>query len=237
MVHLGKHLMDAQLDATGRRHPGHHDAEDGDQHPPARPTTEILGGDGPVTGLAFKDGTTLDCDMVVISAGIKPNAEIGHSAGLTVERAIVVDNHMRSVDDMNVYVVGECAQHRGKVYGLVAPLWEQAKVFAEQITRHNPRRRLPRLQARHQAQGDGRRARLHGHHRGDGGARRDRSVHRGQARHLQEADRARRPPGRRHPDGRHQQGRLPDAERSTRTVRCRTSGSACCSTWARRRRR
>ena len=99
-------------------------------------TSEILGADG-VTGLMFKDGSTLDCDMVVISAGIWPNAEIGHSAGLTVERAIVVDNHMRSVDDRNVYVVGECAQHRGKVYGLVAPLWDQAKVFAEHITQHN----------------------------------------------------------------------------------------------------
>jgi nitrite reductase (NADH) large subunit len=60
--------------------------------------------------------------------------EIGTRCGLTVERAIVVDNHMRSVDDMNVYVVGECAQHRGMVYGLVAPLWEQCKVFADQVT-------------------------------------------------------------------------------------------------------
>ncbi len=57
--------------------------------------------------------------------------------GLTVERAIVVDNHMRSVDHSDVYVVGECAQHRGRVYGLVAPLWEQAKTFAEHITRRN----------------------------------------------------------------------------------------------------
>ena len=100
-------------------------------------TTEVLGEDR-VTGLAFKDGTTLDCDMVVVSAGIKPNAEIGLRCGLTVERAIVVDNHMRSVDDPNVYVVGECAQHRGRVYGLVAPLWEQAKVFADHITEHKP---------------------------------------------------------------------------------------------------
>ncbi|MFL5337619.1 MAG: nitrite reductase large subunit NirB, partial [Geminicoccaceae bacterium] len=96
-------------------------------------TTAILG-EEKVTGIAFKDGGTLDCDMVVISAGIKPNAEIGLRAGLTVERAIVTDNHMRSVDDRNVYVVGECAQHRGRVYGLVAPLWEQAKVFADHIT-------------------------------------------------------------------------------------------------------
>ena len=76
--------------------------------------------------------------MVVISAGIKPNAEIGMRCGLTVERAIVVDNHMRSVDDSDVYVVGECAQHRGRVYGLVAPLWEQAKVLADHITGREP---------------------------------------------------------------------------------------------------
>ena len=137
VIHLGKHLMDAQLDATGGAILRTTMEAMGITIHTQMSTTEILGGDGPVTGLAFKDGTTLDCDMVVISAGIKPNAEIGHNAGLTVERAIVVDNHMRSVDDMNVYVVGECAQHRGKVYGLVAPLWDQAKVFAEHITGHN----------------------------------------------------------------------------------------------------
>ena len=137
VIHLGKHLMDAQLDSVGGAILRTTMEKMGVFIHLEKSTTEILGGDGAVTGLAFKDGTTLDCDMVVISAGIKPNAEIGHSAGLTVERAIVVDNHMRSVDDMNVYIVGECAQHRGKVYGLVAPLWEQAKVFAEHLTKHN----------------------------------------------------------------------------------------------------
>jgi nitrite reductase (NADH) large subunit len=137
VIHLAQHLMEAQLDTIGGAILRTTMEKMGVIIHLGKSTTEILGGDGPVTGLAFKDGTTLDCDMVVISAGIKPNAEIGHSAGLTVERAIVVDNHMRSVDDMNVYVVGECAQHRGKVYGLVAPLWDQAKVFAEHVTRHN----------------------------------------------------------------------------------------------------
>jgi nitrite reductase (NADH) large subunit len=64
-------------------------------------------------------------------------AEIGLRAGLTVERAIVVDDYMRSVDDANVYAVGECVQHRGRVYGLVAPLWEQSEVFADHITQRN----------------------------------------------------------------------------------------------------
>jgi nitrite reductase (NADH) large subunit len=136
LVHIGKHLMEAQLDApagamlraTMQKMGVHIHLE--------KRTAGILG-DERVTGLAFHDGSTLACDMVVVAAGIRPNAEIGRSAGLTVERAIVVDNHMRSVDDMNIYVVGECAQHRGKVYGLVAPLWDQAKVFADHVTGTN----------------------------------------------------------------------------------------------------
>ncbi len=137
VVQFGKHLMEAQLDATGGAILRTTMEQLGISIHLEKATTEILGGDGAVTGLAFKDGGTLECDMVVISAGIRPNAEIGHSAGLTVERAIVVDNHMRSIDDRNVYVVGECAQHRGKVYGLVAPLWEQARVFAQHVTNTN----------------------------------------------------------------------------------------------------
>jgi len=135
VVHLASWLMGAQLDATGgdmlkvaMEKMGVH------VHLGKSTTRVVLDAAGRVTGLAFKDGSTLPCDMIVISAGIKPNSEIGVVAGLTVERAIVVDNHMRSVDDRNVHVVGECAQHRGQVYGLVAPLWEQAKVFADQIT-------------------------------------------------------------------------------------------------------
>jgi nitrite reductase (NADH) large subunit len=64
--------------------------------------------------------------------------KIGARCGLTVGRAIVVEDHMRSVADPDVYAVGECAEHRGRVYGLVAPLWEQAKVFADHITGRNP---------------------------------------------------------------------------------------------------
>ena len=69
----------------------------------------------------------------MIAAGIRPNAEIGLRAGLTVGRAIVVDNHMRSVDDANVYAVGECAQHRGQVYGLVAPRRLDLRALARDV--------------------------------------------------------------------------------------------------------
>jgi nitrite reductase (NADH) large subunit len=133
LVHLGAHLMPAQLDSDGGKMLRATMEKMGVKIHLQRNTAEILGEDR-VTGLRFKDGDQLDCDMVVVAAGIRPNVEIARGSGLTVERAIVVDNHMRSVDDMNVYVVGECAQHRGQVYGLVAPLWDQAKVFADHVT-------------------------------------------------------------------------------------------------------
>lgn len=95
--------------------------------------TKAVLGDNEVTGLAFEDGTTLDCDMIVIATGITPNAEIGSRWGLTTERGIVVDDQMRT-SDPDIYAVGECAQHRGRVYGLVAPLWEQARVLADHLT-------------------------------------------------------------------------------------------------------
>jgi NADPH-dependent 2,4-dienoyl-CoA reductase/sulfur reductase-like enzyme len=100
-------------------------------------STAAILGDDEVTGVLFKDDTTVDCDMVVVSTGIQANGTLALESGLSVERGIVVDNHMRSVDDFDVYVVGECAQHRGVTYGLVAPLWDQAKVLAEHITERN----------------------------------------------------------------------------------------------------
>jgi nitrite reductase (NADH) large subunit len=94
---------------------------------------------GHVTGVVFGDGSSLDADMVVVTAGIRPNVGLAMISGLTVERAIVTDDQMRSVDDPDVYAVGECAQHRGETYGLVAPLWEQAVVLADHITGADPK--------------------------------------------------------------------------------------------------
>ena len=136
VVHLGKHLMEAQLDTASGAMLKTAMERMGIKVLLATSTAEVLGADK-VEGLLFKDGATIDCDLLVVCAGIRPNAEIGTRCGLTVERAIVVDNHMRAVDDMNIYVVGECAQHRGMVYGLVAPLWDQAKVFADHVTQRD----------------------------------------------------------------------------------------------------
>ncbi|WP_433832035.1 nitrite reductase large subunit NirB [Actinoplanes sp. CA-015351] len=96
-------------------------------------TSEILGKDR-VTGVKLGDGTVIDCDVVVVAAGIRPNTQVAANSDLTVERGIVVDDHMRAEGEEDIYVVGECAQHRGSLYGLVAPLWDQAKVLADHIT-------------------------------------------------------------------------------------------------------
>ncbi len=133
VLELGPHLMTQQLDPpAGLILKSTMEAMGVHVHLNKK-TTAILGGDQ-VAGLAFADGSTLECELVVVAAGIVPNRELAARCGLTVERAIVVDDHMRSIDDPDIYVVGECAQHHGRVYGLVAPLWEQAKVLADHIT-------------------------------------------------------------------------------------------------------
>ena len=134
VVHATPTLMNAQLDDTAGAILRRSVENIGITVHTDKQTRAVLAPDGEVTGLEFADGSRIDCGMLVVSAGIRPNVGLARRAGLTVERAIVVDDHMRSIDADDVYVVGECAQHRGQVYGLVAPLWEQASVLADHIT-------------------------------------------------------------------------------------------------------
>jgi nitrite reductase (NADH) large subunit len=137
VIHLAGHLMENQLDETGGRMLRKSMEKLGVQVHLHKITEAVLGEDG-VAGLRFKDGTELACDMVVISAGIRPNVQLARDANLTVERALVVDDTMRSTDDPSIWGVGECVQHRGRVYGLVAPLWDQGKVLADNLTGFKP---------------------------------------------------------------------------------------------------
>ena len=97
----------------------------------------VGGGDDGTTGrvkaIRFKDGVEKPADLVVMAAGIRPNTALAESAGLLCQRGIVVSDTLQTVTDARVYAVGECAAHRGIAYGLVAPLFEQAKVCATHL--------------------------------------------------------------------------------------------------------
>jgi nitrite reductase (NADH) large subunit len=85
------------------------------------------------------DGEDLPADLVVMAAGVRPNVELARSAGLHVERAIVVDDTLQTYDP-RVYAVGECVQHRRATFGLVAPIWDQARVCAAHLAGAGHRR-------------------------------------------------------------------------------------------------
>ena len=136
VVHLMAWLMDMQLDSLSGQLLKQSLEELGVRFHLEKLTTAILG-DGEVTGLQFKDGATLDCDMVVVSAGIRPNVDLARMAGLHVRRGILVTDSLACRNDQDIYSIGECAEHRSQVYGLVAPLWEQARVLAERLTGRN----------------------------------------------------------------------------------------------------
>ena len=94
--------------------------------------SEALLGSGRVERLLLKDGREIPADLVVMAVGIHPNTALAKQAGLHCERGIVVNDTMQSFDPA-IYAVGECVQHRGTTYGLVAPLFEQAKVCANHL--------------------------------------------------------------------------------------------------------
>ncbi len=136
VVEVAPHLMIQQLDPVGAGLLKHLLEDMGVQVLLEKVTTQLLG-DGAVTGLKFKDGSAIETDMVVISCGIRPNVDEAKAAGLQVERAIVVDDQLRTSDE-SIYGVGECVQHRGTIYGLVDPLYEQARVLADVVTGVRP---------------------------------------------------------------------------------------------------
>jgi nitrite reductase (NADH) large subunit len=100
-----------------------------------RATTEVTG-NGRATGLRFAGGNELQADLVVVSVGIAPEVSLARAAGLPCGRGILVDDHMRTEAERAV-AVGECAEHRGTVYGLVAPIFEQAEVAADTLLGHD----------------------------------------------------------------------------------------------------
>ncbi|WP_066769966.1 nitrite reductase large subunit NirB [Sphingobium sp. CCH11-B1] len=99
-------------------------------------TAEIYG-QGKVEGVRLKDGRDIPASLVVMAVGIRPATALAKAAGLAVNRGILVDDHMVT-SDSNVLAVGECVEHDGNVYGLVAPLWDMCRSLADGLTdRHS----------------------------------------------------------------------------------------------------
>lgn len=138
LVHAAGHLMNAQLDAQGGAILKASVERLGITVELAARTEAVMGKEK-VQGVRFADGRVVPCDMVVVAAGIRPSTGLAEVSGLTVERGIVVDDQLRCLDEPDIYAVGECVQHRGETYGLVAPLWEQARVLADHLTGANPK--------------------------------------------------------------------------------------------------
>ncbi|QKT02385.1 NAD(P)/FAD-dependent oxidoreductase [Ectothiorhodospiraceae bacterium 2226] len=135
VVHIGATLMERQLDAAAGALLHRHLEQNGLRFALEARTTALLGegpGESRVRAVALEDGRELPADLVVMAVGIRPNAALAHSAGLACERGVLVDDQLRT-SAPDVYAVGECVQHRGISYGLVAPLFEQAKVCAAQL--------------------------------------------------------------------------------------------------------
>jgi assimilatory nitrate reductase electron transfer subunit len=101
-------------------------------------------------GLRLADRTELDADLLVVACGVRPETTLAERAGLLVNRGIVVDDALRTSAG-SVYAIGDCAEHRGTVYGLVAPAWEQAAALADRLTggtaRYHGSRPVTRLKA------------------------------------------------------------------------------------------
>ncbi|MEA3404311.1 MAG: FAD-dependent oxidoreductase [Pseudomonadota bacterium] len=95
--------------------------------------TVAIEGEDRATGVRLSDGRVLPADLVVMAVGIRPNKTVGEKIGLNVNRGIVVNDQLQTSDDA-IYALGECAEHRGSTYGLVAPLYEQAQVLAQVLS-------------------------------------------------------------------------------------------------------
>ncbi|MFM1891122.1 MAG: nitrite reductase large subunit [Pseudomonadota bacterium] len=131
VVHLLDTLMERQLDQPAAALLKAALEERGLRFLMQAQTAAILG-EQQVTGVRFADGSEIPADLVVMAVGIRPNMALAQQAGLHCERGVVVNDTMQTFDP-RIYAVGECVQHRGTCYGLVAPLFEQAKVCANHL--------------------------------------------------------------------------------------------------------
>ncbi|OIJ13902.1 nitrite reductase large subunit [Anaerobacillus alkalilacustris] len=131
VVHLAPFLMERQLDETAA-HLLQKELESQGMNFLLEKMTEEIIGDHHVQGLRFKDGTEIEAELVVMAVGVTPNIQLAKESGIETNRAIIVNDFLQT-NIPDIYAVGECVEHRGMVYGLVKPLYEQGKVLAKSV--------------------------------------------------------------------------------------------------------
>lgn len=131
VIHIMPTLMERQLDPTAGHLLKKAVEERGITVLNGANTKAILGSSR-VEGVELADGTIVPADIVVMAVGIRPNSTLGKESGLEIKRGIVVDDQMRT-SDPDIFALGECAEHRSTVYGLVAPLYEMAGILAKTL--------------------------------------------------------------------------------------------------------
>jgi nitrite reductase (NADH) large subunit len=133
VVHLAEWLMERQLDRTASDMLKKSLEDRGLKFLLQKQTSSLnSNAEGRVESVSFADGETIPADLVCMAVGIKPNDDLARAAGIHCTRGVVVNDTLQTFDP-RVYAVGECANHRGTAYGLVAPLFEMAKVCANHL--------------------------------------------------------------------------------------------------------
>lgn len=135
VIHNQPVLLNRQLDRTAAQLLQGELQQRGIRFEMAAKVTALIGEQQHISAVQLADGKQLDCDLLVAAIGVQPNIQLARQAGLYCERGIVVNDTLQTYDP-SVYAVGECIQHRGATFGLVAPLFEQAKVCANHLSQH-----------------------------------------------------------------------------------------------------
>ena len=133
VAHLMDRLMEMQLDTASAEILRQEVTRLGINVLLSHSAEEVITDGEEIAGVRFTNGSAYEADMVVISAGIRPNISIAADSGISVNRGIIVDDYMQT-NVPGIFAVGECVEHRGKIYGIVAPIIEQAKVAASAIS-------------------------------------------------------------------------------------------------------
>ena len=139
VVHASKTLMNAQLDELGGEMLEREIERCGIFVRTGR-TIEAVLGDAAVDGVRLDDQKTLAADMLVLACGVRPRVDVARASGLPINKGIVVNDTL-ATEAPGVYAVGDCVEHAGKVYGIVAPAWDQVAILADVLTGSNPQAR------------------------------------------------------------------------------------------------